>query len=220
MLRRDTPVVGAGRTDTGVNARMMMAHFDTSSALDRTDAFLRSLNTLVGPDIALQRIIPVADDAHARFDAVSRTYHYYAIGTKSPFFYPLSWRAPASLDYQAMNRAASELLRTDDFTSFAKLHTDTRTNICHVTRAEWLPVEGGMGHVFIITADRFLRNMVRAVVGTLVDVGRHKITLDDFKTIIAARDRCSAGTSMPPQALYLWHVAYPYINDSVVGDQL
>lgn len=212
VLHSETPIVGAGRTDTGVNARMMMAHFDTAEPLRDAETLVRSLNTLVGRDIAIQRIIPVADDAHARFDATSRTYHYYALPEKSPFFYRLAWQAPKTLDYEAMNRAAELLLTTDDFTSFAKLHTDVKTNICNVTHARWHEVSGSDGHVFVITADRFLRNMVRAVVGTLVDIGRHKISVDDFARIIDKRDRCSAGTSMPPQALYLWDVTYPYIR--------
>lgn len=212
IMRTPTPITGAGRTDTGVNARMMMAHFDARQPIERHDAFIRSLNTLVGRDIAIERIIPVHADAHARFDATSRTYHYYALPQKSPFFYPLSWQAPPTLDYEAMNNAARLLLTTSDFTSFAKLHTDNKTNICHVTQAEWRPLNADGAHVFVITADRFLRNMVRAVVGTLVDVGRHKTTLHQFQDIINQRDRCSAGTSMPPQALYLWDITYPYIN--------
>lgn len=212
VLRTETPIVGAGRTDTGVNARMMMAHFDTAAPIDNHESLLRSLNTLVGRDIAIDRIIPVHDDAHARFDATSRTYHYYALPEKSPFFYRLAWQAPRNLDYGMMNQAARLLLETDDFTSFAKLHTDVKTNICNVTHACWHEIPGSGGYVFVITADRFLRNMVRAVVGTLVDVGRHKITVDDFARIIDRRDRCSAGTSMPAQALYLWDVTYPYIK--------
>lgn len=212
ILKKETPIVGAGRTDTGVNARKMMAHFDTASPIANADTLMRSLNTLTGPDIAIERLIQVHPDAHARFDATSRTYHYYALPAKSPFFHQLAWRAPATLDYEAMNQAAELLIETSDFTSFAKLHTDVRTNICRVTEAQWKPVGDSGAHVFVITADRFLRNMVRAVVGTLVDVGRHKITLDGFQSIIDARNRCSAGTSMPPQALYLWDVTYPYID--------
>lgn len=212
ILRTETPIVGAGRTDTGVNARKMMAHFDTASPIADADTLMRSLSTLTGPDIAIERLIQVHPDAHARFDATSRTYHYYALPAKSPFFHQLAWRAPATLDYEAMNQAAELLIETSDFTSFAKLHTDVRTNICRVTEAQWKPVGDSGAHVFVITADRFLRNMVRAVVGTLVDVGRHKITLEGFQDIIDARNRCSAGTSMPPQALYLWNVTYPYID--------
>lgn len=207
ILRTPTKIVGAGRTDAGVNARLMVAHFDADITDDRLPGLVARLNSIVGKDIAVSAINRVVDNAHARFDATSRTYHYYAIDHKSPFFYPLAWKAPATLDYEAMNRAAAMLLETDDFTSFAKLHSDAMTNICHVTRAEWVRVGDG-AMVFIITADRFLRNMVRAVVGTLVEVGRHKIGIDRFGEIIACCDRCAAGTSMPPQALYLWDITY------------
>ncbi|MBD5321179.1 MAG: tRNA pseudouridine(38-40) synthase TruA [Bacteroides sp.] len=211
VMRRPMKIVGAGRTDAGVNARMMIAHFDVSEPLADPARLVGSLNALVGRDIAIQEVYRVPDDMHARFDATSRTYHYYAIGEKSPFFYPLSWKAPAGLDYDAMNRAAQLLLETSDFTSFAKLHTDAKTNICRVTHAHWHRIEtlGGEGWVFVITADRFLRNMVRAVVGTLVEVGRGKISVEEFGRIIERRDRCAAGTSMPAQALYLWEVTYP-----------
>ena len=204
LLRTPTPVVGAGRTDAGVNASMMVAHFDADRLLEP-----RAVNSLVGPDIAIYGIWQVHDDAHARFDAIARTYHYRAVERKSPFLYPLTWLT-RPLDYELMNRAAALLLETDDFTSFAKLHSDAKTNICKVTRAEWVadPATGGM--TFVITANRFLRNMVRAVVGTLVDVGRGKMTVEEFAGVIAARNRCAAGTSMPPQALYLAAVEYPY----------
>lgn len=204
-----TAVTGAGRTDAGVNARRMVAHFDTVSPISEPEALLRALNAMCGRDIALTNLRQVADDAHARFDAISRTYHYYATLGKTPFFHSLSWQAPPGLDFEAMNRAAKLLLTTDDFASFAKLHSDAKTTICRVTEAEWRPCAPG-AMVFVITADRFLRNMVRAVVGTLVDVGRGKITESGFADIIERRDRCAAGTSMPPQALYLWDVKYPF----------
>ncbi|MDE7449191.1 MAG: tRNA pseudouridine(38-40) synthase TruA [Paramuribaculum sp.] len=211
VLRRPIAITGAGRTDTGVNARMMTAHFDVDSPLTDTKALIRALNQLCGPAIAIERIIQVHDEAHARFDATARTYHYYAIEDKSPFFNTLSWRCGHDLDFDAMNEAASRLLAVSDFTSFAKLHSDARTNICHVTEARWIPLDNiPGGWVFVITADRFLRNMVRAVVGTLVEVGRGKLSLEGFERVIEARDRCSAGTSMPPQALYLWDIRYPY----------
>ncbi len=208
VMRRDMKIVGAGRTDTGVNARMMVAHFDTDVPIENTEKLVRGLNSLIGKDIAVYEIYEVSPDKHARFDATSRTYHYYAVAEKSPFFYPLSWKAPAGLDYDKMNKAAELLLHTSDFTSFAKLHTDAKTNICKVTHARWHRVGDTDGWVFIITADRFLRNMVRAVVGTLVEVGRGKMTVDDFQAVIDRRNRCAAGTSMPPQALYLWEVTY------------
>lgn len=215
VLRVDTPITGAGRTDTGVNARMMYAHFDTSAPIEDEKRFLTGLNRLVGHGISLQRLIEVHPDAHARFDAIERSYKYFVTFEKSPFLRASSWHSPSPLDVEAMNAAAQLLLETSDFTSFAKLHSDARTNICDVRHARWTPYEnpyGIKGLVFTITADRFLRNMVRSVVGTLADVGRGKISLSDFKNIIEQRDRCAAGTSMPPQALFLWDVKYPYIH--------
>ena len=209
IMRTPIKITGAGRTDTGVNARMMIAHFDVEQPLPSHDGLVKALNSLVGKDIAIYSISPVHDDAHARFDATSRTYHYYVHTDKSPFLYPLSWQAPVNLNFELMNKAAEILLGIDDFTSFAKLHTDVKTNICNVTYAKWEQIDNNRW-VFVITADRFLRNMVRAVVGTLVDVGRGKITLQQFSDIISAKDRCAAGTSMPAQALFLWDVTYPY----------
>ena len=212
ILRQPIKIVGAGRTDAGVNAHSMIAHFDVTSPITSTDNVVRGMNSMVGRDIAIYSLTKVHDDAHARFDATSRTYHYYAHSAKSPFCYPLSWQAPAALDYDKMNDAAKLLLETSDFTSFAKLHTDNKTNICKVTEAHWQPL-GNDKWVFVITADRFLRNMVRAIVGTLVDVGRGKITVEQFQQIIEKKDRCSAGTSMPGHALFLWNVTYPYYNN-------
>ncbi|MBQ9077012.1 MAG: tRNA pseudouridine(38-40) synthase TruA [Muribaculaceae bacterium] len=209
VMRYPVRITGAGRTDTGVNARKMIAHFDLVEPHPHPDSLVRAINSLVGHDIAIESLTPVHPDAHARFDATSRTYHYYAHSGKSPFLHHLSWQAPATLDYEIMNRAADQLLSVEDFTSFAKLHTDVKTNICHVTHASWQPC-GDNRMVFVITADRFLRNMVRAVVGTLVEVGRGKMTLDDFAAVISAKDRCAAGSSMPAHALYLWDVTYPY----------
>lgn len=212
LMRAPTPVTGAGRTDAGVNARRMFAHFDTQAPIDDKRRFLTSINRLCGRDIAVMDVRPVHPDAHARFDAVSRSYKYFVTFGKSPFLRPLSWMCGYPLDVEAMNGAADMLLETDDFTSFAKLHSDARTNICKVTEARWTPWNndyGVPGAVFTITADRFLRNMVRAVVGTLVDVGRGKLSLQDFRRIIETRDRCAAGTSMPGEALFLWNVTYP-----------
>lgn len=204
ILRSPTAIVGAGRTDAGVNASMMVAHFDAASAPD-----LGGLNALVAPDIVVYGIRQVAAYAHARFDATSRTYHYKAVERRSPFLYPLTWFT-RPLDYAKMNEAAALLLQTDDFTSFAKLHSDAKTNICRVTRAEWVPDPATGGMTFVITANRFLRNMVRAVVGTLVEVGRGKMSVGQFADVIAAKNRCAAGTSMPARALYLADVTYPY----------
>lgn len=210
MFRVPVPIVGAGRTDAGVHAGCMYAHFDVEEPIENTDKFLRSLNHLCGKDIAIFRIIPVHDDAHARFDAVARTYKYFISETKTPFMYPYSWYVHGGLDIKAMNQAAALLLETTDFTSFAKLHSDAKTNICNVTYAAWC--KEGDYLVFTIMADRFLRNMVRAVVGTLIEVGRGKMSLKDFKRVIASKNRCAAGTSVPPHGLFLYDVKYPYIE--------
>ena len=208
LLRTATPVTGAGRTDTGVNARTMMAHFDTANPIGDLPLFVRSLNGILPRDIAIHAIAPVNDDAHARFDATSRTYKYFTHDHKSPFLYPLSWHCRPGLDYDLMNQAADKLMLYTDFTSFSKLHTDVKTNNCRVTHARW--TQEGEQWVFTITADRFLRNMVRAIVGTLVDVGTHKISVERVCEIIEQKDRCQAGTSMPGHALFLWDITYPY----------
>lgn len=210
LLRCKTPITGAGRTDAGVNAHEMFAHFDTDMPIADKSRFILSLNRLCGKKIAIYDIYDVADDSHARFDAVLRTYKYFVSFRKDPFLYPFSWFSPRRLDMEMMNRMAEILLHTDDFTSFAKLHSDAKTNICRVSEAFWQPL-GEHGAVFTISADRFLRNMVRAVVGTLVDVGRGNLSEKDFIGIIKKKDRCAAGQSMPAEALFLWSVRYPYI---------
>lgn len=212
LLGRPVPIVGAGRTDAGVNARRMIAHVDFDDDFDSSSpTFLRSLNALCGRDIAIRSIRAVHDDAHARFDATARTYRYFVHTCKDPFAGELSWQAPPSLDFDAMNSAAKCLLGRRDFTSFSKLHTDVKTNICDLRAAAWQQTDDSHWY-FEITADRFLRNMVRAVVGTLVDVGRHKISEAGLIDILEARDRCAAGTSMPGGPLFLWDVAYDYIS--------
>lgn len=212
LLGRPVPIVGAGRTDAGVNARRMIAHVDFDDDFDSSSStFLRSLNALCGRDIAIRSIRQVHNDAHARFDATARTYRYFVHTCKDPFAGELSWQAPPSLDFEAMNSAAQCLLGRRDFTSFSKLHTDVKTNICDLRAAAWHQTDDSHWY-FEITADRFLRNMVRAVVGTLVDVGRHKISEADLMAILDAYDRCAAGTSMPGGPLFLWDVAYDYIS--------
>lgn len=213
IMRREIKITGAGRTDTGVNARVMMAHFDVPEPIDDPRRLLRSLARLSGRDIAFYSLRRVRDEANARFDATSRTYRYFVTGSYNPFIGKLAWTPGAPLDYDRMNAAAELLLSVDDFTSFAKLHADAKTNICDVREACWSSVvsdilPSGMMQ-FTITADRFLRNMVRAVVGTLVEVGRGKMSIDDFRNVIAAKDRCAAGTSMPPTPLFLWDITYP-----------
>lgn len=217
IARQPVAVTGAGRTDAGVNARMMMAHADLPQWLaDDTPRLIRSLNSLTGPDIAVHDIIPVHPEAHARFDAAARTYRYFVHHVRSPFLHAFSLPTPR-LDYNAMNEAAARLTEIDDFTSFAKLHSDTRTNICHVATAHWIDLGGGR-HCFEITADRFLRNMVRAIVGTLVEIGRGRLSPDGMADIIERRDRRAAGTSMPGHPLFLWNITYPYIDPSVLAD--
>ena len=208
LLRRETAVTGAGRTDAGVHARLMVAHADLPTLLPTPEEWVHRLNRLLPSDIVIYRICPVRADAHSRFDALSRTYHYYIACRKDPFQGRYRWVMDGKrLDIDRMNEAASHLLRYTDFTSFSKLHTDVKTNNCRITRAGWSLT--GNDLVFEITADRFLRNMVRAIVGTLVDVGRCKLSVADFCAIIEARDRCKAGTSAPGNALFLTDITYP-----------
>ena len=210
IMRTEIKVTGAGRTDTGVNATKMFAHVDFSQPIADKKSFIHRLNSLLGKDIVVYDLIPVAPDAHARFDATSRTYKYYVNTERSPFLYNFSWYCHFPLDFDKMNEAAAMMYNYIDFTSFSKLHTDVMTNNCKVTHAEWL--RNGDQWEFTITADRFLRNMVRAIVGTLVEVGKGKISVDEFCKIIECKDRCAAGSSIPGNALFLWNVTYPYIN--------
>ena len=207
FLRQKVDVTGAGRTDAGVHAAQMIVHFDLDEPQD-PDWMLHKLNGILPPDIAVHSIYTVRPDAHARFDAVSRTYKYYVTLEKSAFDRNYSWYLPNKPDFDLMNRAAEILLSTVDFTSFSKLHTDTKTNDCHVTEAVWTRLPDGRW-VFTITADRFLRNMVRAIVGTLMEVGRHKMTVDEFNAVIMSKDRCEAGDSAPAQGLFLHKIEYP-----------
>ena len=207
ILRQPVAVTGAGRTDTGVHARLMVAHFDMEQALSATEGFVDRLNRVLPKDIAVSRIVPVRNDAHSRFDALSRTYHYYLSFAKDPFYDRYSMRLSRPLDWEAMNGAAACLFRYTDFTSFSKLHTDVKTNNCRIMAAGWEP--DGARYRFTIQADRFLRNMVRAIVGTLLDVGRGRLSVEDFCRIIEQKNRCSAGMSVPAQALFLADIAYP-----------
>lgn len=207
ILRESVEVVGAGRTDTGVHAAFYVLHFDTSKAIDNPESFVYHLNALLPEDVAFSRIYPVADDAHARFDATQREYRYYIHTRKDPFTRATSWQLTTPLDVETMNRAAQTLLATEDFTTFAKLGSNNTNNICHIYRAEWVEIECGM-LVFIFRANRFLRNMVRAVVGTLVDVGRGKITPEEFAEIVASRDLSRSSSSAPATGLFLTDVKY------------
>lgn len=210
ILRVPIAITGAGRTDAGVNAAEMYAHFDVETLIDDCNTLAVRLNSVLGKNIAIYDVFQVHDEAHARFDAVARTYKYFVHMQKSPFLSPFSWRANHRLDFDLMNEAAACLMSYTDFTSFSKLHTDVKTNNCKITYARW--EQEGEQWVFTITADRFLRNMVRAIVGTLVDVGRGRITVKQFCEIIENKNRCMAGMSMPGNALFLWHISYPYIS--------
>lgn len=207
LLRgKNSNVTGAGRTDAGVHAHMMVAHFDIEDEVDCV-WLTEKLNRILPYDIVVNKVVRVKPDAHARFDAKARTYHYWVYTRKNPFKRHYATRISYSLDFNRMNEAASYLLSVKDFTSFSKLHTDVKTNICRVTKAEWTQVDDDLWQ-FEITADRFLRNMVRAVVGTLVEVGRGRMSIDDFKRVVAQKDRCAAGDSMPGNALSLVDIAY------------
>lgn len=207
LLRREMEVVGAGRTDAGVHARLMVAHFDNPEPLD-TQFMTDKLNRLLPPDIAVYRLREVKSDTHARFDATARRYQYYVTTRKTPFERQYRCRLFTTPDFERMNEAADTLSEYTDFTSFSKLHTDVKTNNCRITHARWTQVDEDTW-VFTIEADRFLRNMVRAIVGTLLEVGRGKLSVEGFRQVIEQKDRCKAGTSVPGEALFLVDVNYP-----------
>jgi tRNA pseudouridine38-40 synthase len=211
LLREKIAVVGCGRTDTGVHASDFYAHFDVSDECgvmgDECRDLVFKLNSFLPPDIAIYDIFPVADNAHARFDAVARTYQYHVSDRRLPFRQGQYCRIYYRPDVEKMNEAARVLMEYEDFTSFAKLHTQVKTNICHLTEAEWS--EEPDGWVFTIRSNRFLRNMVRSVTGTLLDVGRGKLSIEGLREIIEKKDRCAAGTSMPACGLFLTKVEYP-----------
>lgn len=216
LLRQPTEVTGAGRTDAGVHASMMVAHFDWPAAhegeggeeapLDCTQLTYK-LNRLLPPDVAVQAVRPVGPEMHARFSATRRTYHYYIHTRKDPFLRGYSWQVNVPLDFALMNEAAQVLLEYSDFTSFSKTGTDVKTNICQLTEARWEQLKPGEWR-FTVSANRFLRNMVRAIVGTLVEVGRHRMTISQMRHAIEAKDRQRAGESVPGHALYLTNIEY------------
>ena len=207
ILRTDINLVGAGRTDAGVHAKCMVAHFDYEGEKIDTSKFLLHLNSFLPSDIAVYKIVEVRPTAHARFDAVSRRYEYHVIFHKDVFKRELATRLFAELDFETMNMASALLCHYEDFGSFCKLHTDVKTNICHIDFAFWKQVEDEW--VFTIQADRFLRNMVRAIVGTLFEVGKGKMSLAEFCSVIEAGNRCKAGMSAPAEGLYLVDIQYP-----------
>lgn len=206
VLRQKVSVTGAGRTDTGVHARHMACHFDHDAQLDTTHLAFR-LNSVLPADIAVSRVCVVAPDWHARFSATSRTYHYYITTHKSPFNRNYALRLYFALDVELMNKAATLLLTHQDFGCFCKSHSDNKTNICHVTQAQWTTMDDGT-LCFTISANRFLRNMVRAIVGTLIEVGKHRLDVEGFRQVLMSGKRTKAGESVPAHGLFLEEVAY------------
>lgn len=206
VLRSKIEIVGAGRTDAGVHARQMFAHFDYETQVDV--ALLKyKLNSMLPKDIAISEIFEVKQDAHARFDAVSRSYEYHIVQEKDAFSKDFAWFLKHELDVEKMNEAASILKEYTNFKSFSKSRTDVRTYNCRIDNAEW-KVEGNK-LVFHISADRFLRNMVRAVVGTLIEIGLNKYPVAHIHKVIESQDRGKAGTSVPAHGLYLTRIVYP-----------
>ncbi len=219
VLRQLVPLTFAGRTDAGVHAEMMWAHFDLESEVALSAGFdlsfadgrrdlLYRLNRLLPADITLYELCSVSNEAHARFDATARTYHYRITTRKDPFSTGLRTQVRSGLDFAAMNEAAKSLLGRQDFSSFCRLHTDVKTKFCTIVQAEWVR-ESDTEYTFVITADRFLRNMVRAIVGTLFEVGYSKLTVSSFASVIAQQNRQKAGDSAPAQGLYLVDIQYP-----------
>ncbi len=206
LLKNDIDLVGAGRTDTGVHAKQMFAHFEFSE-IDAISDLVFRLNALLPADIAVQKIVEVTNDAHARFDAFERTYEYWISIEKNPFYHDFSHYVKQALDIKKMNEAAELLLEYEDFECFSKSNTDVHTYRCDIKAAQWRMENDLL--VFEITANRFLRNMVRAIVGTLLDVGTGKSSLERVKSIINGKDRRKAGASVPAKGLYLVRVTYP-----------
>ena len=206
LLRKQVEMVGAGRTDAGVHAREMYAHFDFDEGIDSKDLMQR-LNSFLPADIAVQDILRVSKEAHARFDATERTYEYWIIQKKDPFFNEFAHHVWQPLKVGEMNKAATILMEHNDFECFSKSNTDVKTFICDVRRAVWTEEEGKL--VFTITADRFLRNMVRAAVGTLLEVGLGKMEPEGIHQIIESKSRSEAGVSVPAKGLYLTRILYP-----------
>ncbi|MEY4658623.1 MAG: tRNA pseudouridine(38-40) synthase TruA [Crocinitomicaceae bacterium] len=200
------PILGCGRTDAGVHAKSYFFHVDLPQNWD-ADQLCFKLNRMLPADISALSASPVSSELHARFDAEKRTYRYFIHQQKDPFQTELSWYFPQKLDFDAMNRAALHLLGTQDFGSFSKLHTDVKTNICTVFSAQWIQSEDHC--YFEISANRFLRNMVRAIVGTLIEVGLGKLSEEDIVAIIEAKDRGEAAVSVPAHGLFLWEIDYP-----------
>ena len=207
VLRKPIETLGCGRTDTGVHARQFFAHFDYEKELN-PEKVLIALNGLLPHDIAVQFIFEVAETAHARFDATSRTYEYHICFDKDPFLTNFAWHIHQIPAIEQMNLACKILIDHADFSCFSKSHTQVKTNICKITYALWKMNDKEL--VFYITADRFLRNMVRAIVGTMLQIGKNELSLKQFVQIIESKNRSMAGMSVPAEGLYLFKIEYPY----------
>lgn len=207
LLRQKMGVVAAGRTDTGVHALKMVAHFEAEITTEKEKNLVHLLNRYLDENISIQEIERVQSDAHARFDALSRTYAYHIVKGKHPFKQNLAYFYPHALDVSYMNQGAEILLSYNDFECFSKVNTDVKTYLCNITYAKW--EETQEGYTFTVSSNRFLRNMVRAIVGTLLDLGRHRMTLDELKEILESKNRSKAGFSVPACGLYLTEIDYP-----------
>lgn len=209
--QKEVKLTAAGRTDAGVHAAQMFAHFDTERPIDSPEDLCRRLNAFLPAEIAIRRIFPVSDQAHARFDALCRQYKYFIDLQKTPFHPQTAYYYPyGQLDTEKMNRACAILQQYDDFQCFSKVKTDVRTFLCRINQACWEYIADEHRLVFSITADRFLRNMVRAIVGTMLEIGRGKMPVEDLHRVIESRNRSASGMSAPAQGLFLWKVEYPW----------
>jgi len=206
LLQQKTDIVGAGRTDAGVHASQMYAHFDSEIELNTQDLIYK-LNSFLPKDVAIHNMFLVTNDAHARFDATERTYHYKVSNRKNVFTFDYAYLLQLPLDVEKMNAACDVLLQYKDFQCFSKTNTDVKTYNCIIKHAQWINDKGEL--TFVITADRFLRNMVRAIVGTMVNIGLGKTTVEELHDIIKSKNRSEAGFSVPAQGLYLTEVKYP-----------
>ena len=205
----EVKIVGCGRTDTGVHASEFYAHADIPFEMD-LDQLKFKLNNMLPTDIVVYEIMAVDAEAHARFDATSRTYHYFIHQTKDPFINEISWYRTQELDLETMNQACLILKNHKDFECFSKVKTDVTNFNCDVTNALWVKSE--KGYIFTITANRFLRNMVRAIVGTMIEIGEGRMSIDQFKNVLISKNRSEAGQSVPANGLFLAQITYPYIN--------
>lgn len=213
LLREEVSLMGAGRTDTGVHAREMFAHFDIEKSFDAIDIKYRA-NRLLPKEIVIYQLFEVQDDDHARFSALSRTYEYWVVLDKNPFLQDSTYKLLQKPDFSKMNEACKVLFDYIDFSCFSKSNTQTRTNNCKITEANWR--QEGDVWIFTISADRFLRNMVRAIMGTLLEVGYGNMTIEGFKNVILSKSRSKAGESVPAHGLYLTRVTYPENVESLI----